>query len=600
MAYRLEDRDIIIDGFENGIADSPYSGIADMRGLNIVSIPGEASVNFATTSIASPSISGTVVSANDGTDVITVSGVTGVLENRICIKFTGASLPTGITANTPYWIGNLSSSTFKIYSHPSEDAGDLVNITATGTGTFASYDMGEPKHFTYDFVNNNYWMIDSLGQVWFNGYTTDATGAWVFTGNTGGTGLQNGNGIVFYYGTDATTPANNVPYILVFRNSRIDYTVATNSTFSWVYGWNPVDGSANNNTDMLNTPNGTNNTHFVFVAPFDDRIYYCDGSYIGSIYQKALSGAPFNPTVPTSFTWNKRALLIPQSATALCLGYFSNKLLIGGNLYAVYTWDGIVTSYNSIYISERGIYRIETVNTNAYLFAGNRGRIYLTNGTQAQLVKKIPDHLSDTVEPYFIWGGSCIIKNQIYFGLSAMTNAGVNIPNYGGLWAFDVDTESIRITNQLSYGTYAGGAKAMIPVATSSPTGVGIYIGWSNGSTYGIDTTSSSPYTGYTAYFESDMLPIGTYLQKRTFEWLEFKLNRAMVSGEGIKLSYRTSNTGTYTLINETLYSSTADTNMSDAYNVNFENTQWIQIRADVKSTATNPSFVRLRELRIR
>ena len=57
--YRIEQGtgDIIIDGFESGISDSPYgtnlqtqvgniqqTGLSDMRNVNIISIPGEASV----------------------------------------------------------------------------------------------------------------------------------------------------------------------------------------------------------------------------------------------------------------------------------------------------------------------------------------------------------------------------------------------------------------------------------------------------------------------------------------------------------------------------------------------------------------------------
>ena len=58
MAYRQEknngDIDIVIDGFEKGIADSPEQGIADMRNMNITSVPNEAAVQFATSGLTLP------------------------------------------------------------------------------------------------------------------------------------------------------------------------------------------------------------------------------------------------------------------------------------------------------------------------------------------------------------------------------------------------------------------------------------------------------------------------------------------------------------------------------------------------------------------
>ena len=55
--------DIVISGFENGIGDSPYSGLTDMRNINTVSIPGEADVNFSTVLSSGPTFTGSITSA---------------------------------------------------------------------------------------------------------------------------------------------------------------------------------------------------------------------------------------------------------------------------------------------------------------------------------------------------------------------------------------------------------------------------------------------------------------------------------------------------------------------------------------------------------
>ncbi len=56
--------------------------------------------------------------------------------NGVALAFYGSSLPGGITAGTTYYAGNITSTTFKIYT----DSGltNVVTITSTGTATFSS------------------------------------------------------------------------------------------------------------------------------------------------------------------------------------------------------------------------------------------------------------------------------------------------------------------------------------------------------------------------------------------------------------------------------------------------------------------------------
>lgn len=46
MAYRIENKSLVIDGWENGIAPSPYKGIANIRNLNTTYYPDVAYVNY--------------------------------------------------------------------------------------------------------------------------------------------------------------------------------------------------------------------------------------------------------------------------------------------------------------------------------------------------------------------------------------------------------------------------------------------------------------------------------------------------------------------------------------------------------------------------
>ena len=102
MAYSFQGTDIVINGFEKGISDDPYRGINDMRGVNIISVPGEASVSYSQTNIAPLPVVFTISSISS--NKITPNVISGFLTSYVAGQFTnsGGSLPTGIAANTTY------------------------------------------------------------------------------------------------------------------------------------------------------------------------------------------------------------------------------------------------------------------------------------------------------------------------------------------------------------------------------------------------------------------------------------------------------------------------------------------------------------------
>lgn len=602
MAYRIDknDNSLVLDGVENGIADSPHQGISDMRNVNIISVPKESSVGFATELSSTASVGiGTVISADAAADTITYTGAIG-LANGQAVVFTGGSLPTGIVAGTVYWVFGVSSGVLLVATN--FIGTNLLNITATGTGTFTVFNITSPKHSAYDSGVDSYWMVDDIGQVWSTAFPVSTGGGlaattWRYTGNNGGNGRGVGNGLVYYQASDGTG------YIFVFRDSRIDYTKSVNSLISWVYGWNPADGSVGNTTNVLKTGGGQDLSHEAIVAP-NNQVTFCDLNWVGRWYEKNPS-TPFDPTNVSTYVWDQTALL-PSTDITNSITYLGSNYLIGGQRNVLYSWNGTATSWSSvILLPENGVSKMVTVNANTYIFAGNRGRIYYTNGSQAQLYKKLPDHISGTIEPYFQWGGATFNKNQLYFGALATTNSGGSISQYGGVWGIDLDTKAIRLTNKLSYGNYAGYATVIIArvvplINVSNPPGTGLYIGWNNGSsTYGIDTTTTAPYTGSQATIDFDLIPIGTFNKPQNFGQVEYKLTRPLVSGESVvlktRLIFNTTDTEYVSTLSDSTIGDFSNTNAS-----NIANAQWVQFQAVLNSTVSNPSYVRLTEIRIK
>ena len=255
MAIRFDDFDksIVIDGFENGIAESPHKGISNLQNVNVISVPGEASVGFATSKITFPSI-GTLAVLSTGSDVVlldTTSGSAANIETGMALyfqSFSGIGLSTGTNV---YW-AKITGLTGTINLYSDFQITSIVPISiGTATGIVSFFYPAKPKYFAPD---GNPYMLDSYGQVW----SGTELGKWRFLGNKwagsalytpgrGASGKQSeghGNGLGWYVSKAVGVATKN--YLFVFRNSQIDYAIVETNTTTWVYGWKPSDGSINN------------------------------------------------------------------------------------------------------------------------------------------------------------------------------------------------------------------------------------------------------------------------------------------------------------------------------------------------------------------
>lgn len=599
MAWRFETNpitqqaELVIDGFENGIADSPHEGIADMRNVNINTNNKQASVSFANAAVTLPPTGFTAVAYTAATtDIFTTASTSGWYAGMALtiVTKTGAGGPTvGMT----YYVGDITATTFKLYY--GIDIGNVVDITASLSGTFTIYTFGTPTDSvslpssvfsgntaTYGKVFKDTFIHTINGLVWrLSSYEYDGLGGLMpvntlqFLGNVAHSTASSPNtGITVFHG-----------YLLVWQWTRIDYlnlnllTGSDNPSTEWHYAWKSVSSSSSGHRA---------------VAATDNAVYFCNGTKVGSLLE--VAGETFDPANAATFTYNTIALDLPNYDLANCISQLGTNLLVGGILNYVYPWDRISTSFAyPIVLSEEFIKCIVSTDSSAYIFAGNRGIIYITNGSNVDVFKKFPDSLTNTIEPYYNWGWAIYKKNQLFFSINASNNSGTVISNFAGVWALDLDSKALRMTNSPSYGTYEGTTPVIVPMGNIQPTGDGIYSAWLN-TTGGIDYTSGSPYVAYEGRIDSDIIPVGTYLGKTTFTNIEFKLAKPLVSGEKVKLSQRSNLTDSFVQIGET----TSTGSLSDFYEMNFENVQWLQIRAELSSTATTPSYVPLLEIRIR
>ncbi len=595
MSYRFEKTqtgtDIVISGFENGIANSPYEGIGDMRNVNITTSPMQASVMFASSAIVLPPVGYTAVafSSDAATNVFTVATTVGFYTGMALSIVSVSGSGSGLAGQT-YYVGDITPTTFKLYDDLSLNF--VLDVTTNRTGTFTIHTFGTPTdsvsspadiygtiiggNFNYTFVmcsDGLVWAISPIDKIGIGG--TVAINSLQFLGNLGhstSAGASN-TGIVYWKG-----------FLFAFMASKIDYLpvdlFGTRPSSTWQYGWK-----------------NTNPTFFGHraIPATDDAIYFCNGVSVGSLLQNA--GATFDPTDSTTYTYNDNALAIPINDAATCIAQLGVSLLVGGILNYIYPWDRISTSFSyPLIVAESFTKCIVSTNSTAYIFAGEKGRIYLTNGANIQSFKKFPDSLSGTSEPYFTWGWGIYLKNQLYFSISARRNEGSILNEFAGIWAIDLDSSALRLTNELSFGTYVGTVPVMVQMGMPYPTGDGIYTGWVSGTNTGMDFTSPDPYLNYESFIETDIIPVGTFLGKENFTGVEFKLSKPLVAGESIQLLSRYDLVSSFNLLGTNSNVGT----LSDVFLPNFSNIQWLQIRAQMSSTVTNPSYVPLLEIRLK
>jgi hypothetical protein len=341
----------------------------------------------------------------------------------------------------------------------------------------------------------------------------------------------------------------------------------------------------------------------------------------------------FDPTNAATYTFNLTALQLPYNEQAVCLAELGTNLMVGGSSNRIFPWDRVSTSFAyPIFVAENFISQMVTANTTMYIFAGSRGNIYQTHGSNCSLLIKFPDQLADlslnaTKSLPTYWFRSAIYhRNKLYFSIYVLSNGqGSSTPDgsaISGIWCYDLDLKNLTRPYTFSFGTantQEGYARQIIPLqpvvnlindqAVYSLAGQAFAAAWkrmdgSSSLTYGVDgfyvsssssTPAATPYAAGESFVDTEFIRAGTFLSQRTFENIEFLLYQGLVSGESVAISYRTSYSGTFTTVGTT----TSVGAIADVYPLNFEGIQIVQFRI-VTTSITQGSYVRLKEIRLR
>src|ERR1700734_503266 len=382
--------------------------------------------------------------------------------------------------------------------------------------------------------------------------------------------------------------------------------------------------STNNGTFTVSTTIGGSAISFSGGA---GNQYFCSYDPTNGI----INGTSIGSSNPT-YIGTPQACILPFFETATALAELGINLVIGTRGFTLYIWDeGLggatdITPQTIIIMDESNCQFLLAANNTVFDFRGQKGNIHAISNSAASLVFSLPDYLSGIpgtpssyIEPYFSWGQAFIQRSRVFFSVSD------NNGNAGGIYSlipsfFNSVTGqdaglSLRLENYNSYNTYNGLASVLLNNQNQNTNGIQYISAWGAtipilGTLYGIDSSDTTPYTNGATIIETDIIPTGTLLgaQKKTLSNVELKFAAPLASGESVTINYRTNLTSAW--VNADTSGSGANTyydggNSTGAVSmyispVPFSNTQWIQLQIILTSTATNPTFVRLTEIRLR
>lgn len=445
--------------------------------------------------------------------------------------------------------------------------GTLGIPIADSTRFFAYGSPGVPTGSAQSFA-----ILDAGGQVF---ESTSISGSWAFLSSSNSTsGSSSTDGICYWLG-----------YLFKTRGANIDYWNGS----TWSTGWKTtLTGGVK---------------HFMYVAS-NNVLYITNGNYLASL--TAATPSAFDPTNPATYAFSVVKLQLPVTDQSLSLAEVgsgnsgNSTLLIGGTQNAIYPWDKVSSSFAlPIYVGDAYIKLMISVNQNVFIFPGNaqgRGRIYITNGSQADLFFKMPDYLFGVNDPYYEWGDAIFHRNNLIFGCFINSNAGTT-QSFAEVWAVDLDTKAFRSISDISTATGKMSATALLSTSSLTSPGFGYLVAWSDTSVGGVGRSNSTVGVG-SANIITDYIPVGTAIRLKTYRQLEFKLRSALQSGESITISSMVNPDQVTVQLGTTSFSVDGGV-MSGIYPVNFQKSQWLQFQIAMTGNSAS-SGVRLKELRLR
>jgi len=547
---------IIINNFDQAIADSPHKGFGHMSRVDIESYPGAVKAGKKVSTLFHTSSSDDFT-ADASTDICTLSSFAANITGTAVVLTTTDTLPAGLSTGTVYFMIRVTANTFKLATTiANANAGTAIDITDTGTGTHTvtTINPGTINHIIKDPRTSERFWLDSNGRVWYG--SSQPLKLLINSAiDSGGASLTNASGQGIAISSFSSTSAT---YLFVFRNAVIDvvnvFGTSQKEAPSWTNGW-----------QNLNTGAGGSNSHHAINAQ-DQVIYFCDDRYIGSI--KENSGSTFDPATGGTYTYNSQALDLPPYEVANWIEELGINLLIGGNSFnKIYPWDRTSDSFNiPLSVPENSVKKLKNIGGIVYILAGSWGIVYSTQGTYVRTFKKIPQQITNNADSIqsnpITWGGIDAVNGALLFGMSTQTSG-----------------------NSGAYLLYPDGRLVLDQIPSTGSTNVTAFevstnlynFGYSGGADGHVD--SLDRYDNLEPFVQSEFYRVATKTEKGVYSNLEVIIAKPSSSGS-VRIGYRVDTSSSFTTLDTFTADGSATTFINDGIGlIDIEN---IQVQAEL------------------
>lgn len=286
----------------------------------------------------------------------------------------------------------------------------------------------------------------------------------------------------------------------------------------------------------------------------DDIVYGGAGRYVFTIDENP--GTTFQAGTATTYTMGTAALTLGQDYTIKCLEELGTNILCGtykGSVanyaapaagYAdIFPWDRFSQDPGiPVHIGEDGVHQMKNINDVVYIAAGVKGNYYKTNGVSAEPAFSIPESIMPLAPRDFtihMPGAMTSYQGKLFTGIGNSTFISPGLAGGCGVWTYK--DKSLVLENIVSNRQDGNGTAYLRIGAIQIVSSNKYLISWNyGGGTYGIDLVSTTRYTDYQAYFESQFLQIGSKSNPIPLSEIEFKLAKPLTENQGVRVKYRT------------------------------------------------------------
>ena len=379
---------------------------------------------------------------------------------------------------------------------------------------------------------------------------------------------ETGSGVCYKNGTAIQSGLGATYDIKIYKN----YLWCRSQTVLDAYG--PLDSAGAAWFRVDTGYNTVGSSTVSYNAPIligqDDYMYIGNGNTVLKKEVTSSGTVGVAPTVATSAT-----LDLPDGQNVSCLEEYGTKIVMGthgggsysdrGN-YAIarlYAWNRQAGTLGNpgladlpIIFSENGINAIKQHANKLYVSAGTQGNIYVTDATNYQKIATLPYTQIGVNYSSTVYANAMDIsaKGNLLVGLSGS----LSDITASGIYEIDLNAQGYPVSYFLTSSATIGTESSATPYKVgfvNSKNYQEVKIGYADGTNFGVDTSDFRMYPSYGGIIETQLVKVGDFNRKHSFEHIQFDLANPLVSGQNIRISYRKNAKESYTVINTWGYS---------------------------------------------